>query len=759
MNRVSDQDYHQQVNEFRRDYLNRILIFLGGMIWLVGSVAMLVESTSQTLAIFLTFEVLCLACFFLGRQNRLAWAGRLFVLGVIVWAGTLAILAREPLLLILLIAIAPICAALLSLTETVILTVLLVSGELAILVILFPETWHGWLAAILPLATVAAVVLARLREIDFETILAWSRNSTRAAQERLAEVREHRAKLFRNVKDLDDANHRLERTNEMLVDARAEAERARQARDQFALTVSHELRTPLGFIIGFSEVMVNSPEVYADLTTWPPGLYADIEDIYRSSRHLLNLVNDVLDLGKADSNRLMLIKEPIAPEAIVDESTTIMSDAIAAKNLWLKVDVAPGLPELFIDRTRIRQVLINLINNALRFTEQGGITIQVNQHEESIVFCVRDSGPGIPENEVPKVFEEFGQANATVWRRRDGSGLGVPISQRFVEMHGGRMWLESQVGKGSDFFFSLPLTASVAWPRWISEPEKDNYWQLKIADNRSSRLLIVLSPDPGAGTIFEDLLQGYQVMAVTHPEEAQRLVERLLPRGIIVDQGMAGREEVQALLDNPPYDLPVLVLALPGSLAKMDALPEGVVDYLPKPVLRDDLLAALERLGKPVRRLMVVDDEETMLRFVSLALHSIAGMETIEIQTAASAAGAMAQLDLKNINGKAGSLPDAILLDLGLPDMNGWELLDLLKRDFTAQNQPVPPVILFTAATLQEELESRQRKTIQVSTRRTLSAEELGQAVQGLLEAIHPHFTPDPGDPGQPKNPSARSAF
>ena len=242
---------------------------------------------------------------------------------------------------------------------------------------------------------------------------------------------------MRVLKNLDQTYYQLERVNHTLVLARAKAEEAQEARDRFALAVSHELRTPLNFILGFSEMMVNSPDTYAELEEWPPGLYEDVEEIYQSSTHLLGLVNDILDLGQIEARQMTLFKETVDLSQLIDEVKAMIEPVVLRKGLWFKTDIAPELPPVFIDSTRIRQVLLNLINNALRFTETGGITVAVEANQDNILVRVEDTGTGIAKADIPKLFEAFRQVGEVNWRRHHGSGLGIPISRRFIQLHGG----------------------------------------------------------------------------------------------------------------------------------------------------------------------------------------------------------------------------------------------------------------------------------------------------------------------------------
>jgi signal transduction histidine kinase/DNA-binding response OmpR family regulator len=744
---IDDQEYHLQVLEFRRDYLNRTLLLLGIVVWLIGSIFLLLNASIKVFLFVLLFEAVIVLSFYIGRRTILTLAEILLTVGSLSCLLILIQWVHEPMLLVLLIVATSIYSTLFNKIWTAVVTVSIVIIELIVIRSQFPALWSGWQVIIIPLTTILASILSRLREYNFELILVWAATSTQSAIAHMEEAREHRGKLFRSMKDLNDAYHRLERANEMLLEARSEAEKARQAQKQFALTISHELRTPLSFIIGFSEVMVNSPQVYGDPSTWPQGLYEDIQDIYRSSQHLLNLVNDVLDLGKVDANRLLLVKETISPTLIVREAHAIMQEAVSAKGLTLSMKMDHDLPDLYIDRTRIRQVLINLMNNALRFTEQGGITVSVSKHSDGVLFSVSDTGMGIPESEIPKVFEDFGQVNDTVWHKRDGSGLGVPISQRFVEMHGGRIWLESTVGQGTTFYFVIPLPETVNWPPWPMELETNDYWKFKEKENQAVQLLLVLSPDPGSAKVIENILEGYQVSFVSDIREAQQKIEFLMPRALIIDQILQDRLEISQLIQDLPYDLPVLVFAIPGTVSSFHQLPEGVVDYLPKPILRENLYKAFQRLEKPVRRLWIIDDDESMVRFVRLAFASSPMGEPPKIL------GALCGKDaLKLINEESGllqteAIPDVILLDLGLPDMTGWDLLPQLREIFEKFNIVPPPVILITAALLSEELEARKRKVVQISTMEPLSSDNLGVVIRDLLQVVRPRFTSDRNEP------------
>ncbi len=754
------EEFSKQIEAFRRNYLVRVLALLAATAWAVGMAVLLVHSSARAAAALLGFELVCWVIYRLCLRKRLRWAQHLLVMSLYLGSLGLIWLVPDPALLFLSVLAAPIGVVVLGTAPAAAYAGLLVVGQVFSAYHLFPDTWFRWQTLLAPLMTIEATALAMIWSVNLYTVLGWAVHSTRTAVERLEEVQEHRAQLHRSMEELDAACQRLERANEMLTAARVEAEAARQARNQFAMTVSHELRTPLNFIIGFSELMVNSPDIYAELSHWPPGLYDDIQEIYHNSNHLIRLVNDILKLGQAEARRLILAKEWVAPAQIVQETEVIMRSAVAAQQLYFQVEVEPDLPELFVDRTRIRQVLINLISNSLRFTEEGGITLSVWRRATDVLFCVQDTGIGIPADEIPRVFEDFGQADTTVWQRRGGSGLGVPISRRFVKMHGGRMWLESEVGQGTAFFFTLPMPGGTVEPLDFVIARDDDGWRLALERAKSPKVILVLSPDPNAGQLVERYVDGYHVMASDHADLAAQFVANLLPHALIVDQAVAANPEVTSLIKALPYDLPVIVFGLPGSPVQVRELPAGVHSHLVKPVHREDLVTAIQNLAIDVRSLLVVDDDPAMARFVSLALaasqpvspSSTGPIRLVSALTGREALEHLGRLVNERDNGREAEQPDAILLDLKLPDMSGWDVLAVLQETPKWCNIPV---ILVTAADLREEIELRERNVLQVSTTRPLIAEELGAVLQALLGSLRPMVPANPDVSEQPGDPSA----
>ena len=341
MNPAATQDFQQHLDEFRQEQLKRVVAFLAVTAWLLGVVFLFVHFSGAALIMLCLCEGLCWLTYHLANHRRQRLARYLFVGGLMALTLTLAWLGKNPALLFVPVLAGPLAVALLAPRIAVAYTGALVVGQVLLGSQLYPQFMTSSLLLLAPLLVILATGLGLIGSANVLTILGWAETSITLASQRLEEVREHRGQLHRSVKALDEAVQRLERANEMLTAARVEAEEARQARNQFALTVSHELRSPLNFIIGFSELMVNAPGTYGDPVTWPTGLYDDIEAIYRSSNHLLHLVNDILDLGRADAQRLILVKEWVAPAQIVEETVGIIGSGVEARKLWLHTEIRP----------------------------------------------------------------------------------------------------------------------------------------------------------------------------------------------------------------------------------------------------------------------------------------------------------------------------------------------------------------------------------------------------------------------------------
>jgi len=447
---------------------------------------------------------------------------------------------------------------------------------------------------------------------------------------------------------------------------------------------------------------------------------------------------------------MRLLKEWVDVAEVVEEVAHMVRPGFARKGLSLDLRLEEQLPRLFVDRTRIRQVLLNLVANGLRFTDQGGVTVEVCSADVEVTFCVRDTGPGISQENIPKVFEEFRHIEEGSWRRREGAGLGIPISRHFVELHGGRMWIESVVGQGTAFYFTLPLPgAAHARLAALSAGEADaQHWRWRKQKAQSQQAVFVLSPDPAAGDVIARHVEDYHVVAAQSADEVSEKITQLLPVALILDQQVGEDVAAGATLSARSHGLPVITLSIPGSGGRERTLPGGASGYLVKPVTRRALLKALDGLGCAVGRVLVVDDDPAMVRFVVRVLTSAReiGCLTPGCQVATALTGEEALRRMRD------ERPDVVLLDLALPDISGWEVLARLRRN--PQWSSVP-VVLVTAYDWPQMTSDESGDALRVTLCRPFSRHEFAAVLKCLLGTIRPAYPPVSVPPAHPATPSA----
>jgi signal transduction histidine kinase len=235
-------------------------------------------------------------------------------------------------------------------------------------------------------------------------------------------------------------------------EARAEAEEANRLKTQFLTSMSHELRTPLNAVINFAYLL--SAGLEGPLTEAQVDM---LNRIGEAGRHLLELINNILDLAKIESGRIDLLLEDVKLGELITSVMSTAAGLVRDKQIRLHYEAPDDLPLVRGDRGRIRQILLNLVANAAKFTERGHILVRATATTQAVIVSVEDTGIGMTPEEIPQAFTEFVQVEGGLARRVGGTGLGLPISKQFVEMHGGVMWVESQPGAGSTFYFTLPI--------------------------------------------------------------------------------------------------------------------------------------------------------------------------------------------------------------------------------------------------------------------------------------------------------------
>lgn len=340
------------------------------------------------------------------------------------------------------------------------------------------------------LLTFLSALLAMQVTGDLYQVTEWALLNYQRERRVASELFDNRQLLERTLARTQALSERLQETNTELEHARGAAEEAKHFRGQFLANMSHELRTPLNAIIGFSETMLKFPMMY-DGVKLPGGYETDLQQIYNSGRQLLNLINDILDLSKVDAGKLEIRMARLDLKPLLNTVLSTASGLIAQKPIRLESDLPEQIPEVFADEARVRQVLLNLYSNAAKFTDKGSITLSVRLIEEGVQISLRDTGSGIPSDSLDIIFEEFKQAETGLRDPRSGAGLGLAISRQLLNLMGGRIWAESELGKGSTFYFVLPV---------YSEDDQTQ-------------------GDEGFGIITQNNQNGKENIAITHQEE------------------------------------------------------------------------------------------------------------------------------------------------------------------------------------------------------------------------------------------------
>ncbi|MGQ9554276.1 MAG: hybrid sensor histidine kinase/response regulator [Anaerolineae bacterium] len=552
--------------------------------------------------------------------------------------------------------------------------------------------------------------------------LDWARESSSQATALAERLRDQKAKLGLTVKALELSNHLLQRTNYELTVAEQEANEARASKEQFTATISHELRAPLNIILGFADIMHHSPEVYGAVN-WTPTLRRDIGEIYRNARYLSEFADDIVDLAATEKPRLLLRREPTDIAAVIEEVVPLAQALLHDKPVVLSLALQAGLPRPLIDRMRIRQVLLNLLTNAIRFTEKGQIEIRAHQSDEdTIELAVADSGPGIPADELGAIFDEFYQVAGTR-SAPGGKGLGLAIAKHLVQLHGGRIWAESTVGQGATFYISLPIggkdfsrsvrTPLPALPRRPYDPSA-----------------VVLDGSGQADTMLAEALEGWKLVQAQSPEELPALVEELHPDALLVNEAASGAQAANALAREFPY-VPVLAWEFLSDTGVAEA---GLVQaVLTKPIAAEELLATLERILPPgARHILLVDDDRSFVQLIQRMLQ--ARGRSYQVRCAYTGADGLRRATERT--------PDGIILDLKLPDMNGIAVARAMRG--TPELADIP-ILLVTAAALptkpsDEGMPTASVAAFQVLKGQGLSHVELTNLVMNTLQVVQADY-------------------
>jgi len=469
--------------------------------------------------------------------------------------------------------------------------------------------------------------------------------------------------------------------------ARSTAEAANLAKSQFLANMSHELRTPLNAIIGYSEILEEEAEDLAQEDFIP-----DLQRIQAAGKQLLGLINDVLDLSKIEAGKMELSLETFEISVIFNEVVNTIKPLIEKKGNTLTVKCDDTLGKMYADLTKLRQILLNLLSNAAKFTENGIITIELfhqknKEDEDEIRFCVTDDGIGVTAEQQNKLFQPFTQADYSTTREYGGTGLGLTITKEFTEMMGGSISVVSEFGHGSMFTILLPTVVS------------DFKRPVEVSSLEGEGIVLAIDEDQNVREFIKNYLSnlGYAVAVAAGGKEGLRLAKKLRPDAIILDVNMEGTDgwKVLATLKSDPFlaDIPVIMMSMEELQEKGFVL--GATDYLIKPVRHEQLAVILEKyhIGDDSQGLVMLVEDDTLILEVMAEMIKNAGLRFFKAENG--------KIALEHLDNKK---PALILLDLMMPVMNGYEFLTHLRQNEKWQSIPV---VVLTSSHLTSEQQAR----------------------------------------------------
>ena len=584
--------------------------------------------------------------------------------------------------------------------------------------------WLRWSASPVP---DEGLVFASARDVTAE----------RSVEEKL---REQAHELIVQGEELRAQQTALEQKNQ-------ELELASRFKSEFLANMSHELRTPLNAVIGFSELLLSDRE-----QPLHPEHRRRVEDVRLSGRHLLGLINDILDLVKVEAGRVTLHLEPVPPYEALEDARSMIAGAAEEKGISVRLESRATRPVL-ADRARLRQILINLTANAIKFSpRQAGVELLAEDDGTSVRFSVVDHGPGIDPALRARLFQPFVQGESPLVKSTQGTGLGLAISRRLVEAHGGEISVDSQPGQGATFAFTIPVCSPDQPPverttdPVLAPAALGGGWRrsdrVRVATTpvahpvpepvrRAGRpLVLVVEVDPAAARLLEAWLQaaGYDVRSVGDAGGALSLALQLRPAAMLLDVELAGSNGLDLLAElrrrPETRDLPVIMTSVSDDRTRGLAL--GAADWFVKPLEREALLARLAQLApaEPRERplVLVIDDDPRVAGILRGSLEP-AGYEVTATLTGAEGVARARAEDARR--------PDLVVVDISLPDLSGFEVVEALAHHAATAGLPI---LVLTAGDLAEAERERLRKHVRaVAIKGDVDQEALLATVQSLL--------------------------
>jgi len=526
------------------------------------------------------------------------------------------------------------------------------------------------------------------------------------------------AKLNVELEDKVRARTReLEAANRELQIANVKIREADRLKSEFLANMSHELRTPMNAIIGFTRLVRRKA---ADIL--PARQLENLEKVEISANQLLALINDILDLSKIEAGKMSVNIMPFELMTLVDTCFSTVEPMIKAGKVQLIREVPEDLPEMLSDQDKLKQIIINLLSNALKFTEKGEVKLSATVEDASLKIAVSDTGAGIPADALEYIFDEFRQVDGSSTREHGGTGLGLSITKKLTHILGGTIEASSVEGKGSTFTVILPLTRIEEEPSlertdFEEEPQPP-------AGAKAKKTLLAIDDDPNSLLLLRQNLEdeGYYVVGALTADEGIQKAAEIMPFAITLDILMPKKDGWEVLnhlkTDPATRNIPVIVLSIIDNKELGFSL--GAFDYLVKPLEKDTILSALQRIPDiPAKRVLVVDDEPSAVDLLTQILQD----EDYQVKGTYSGEEALRVLEA--------APQDIIILDLLMPEMDGFEVIQKIKANASWKNIPI---IVVTAKDLSDtDWEFLQQSVDRIIQKSGLSEQNLMNEVQELL--------------------------
>lgn len=529
------------------------------------------------------------------------------------------------------------------------------------------------------------------------------------------------AKLHLEIMELNQNLEKKvsERTRELEI-ANIKLKKADRMKSEFLANMSHELRTPLNAIIGFAEVLRDG--LCGELNE---NQKSAVIDIYESGKHLLQMINDILDLSKVEAGKMELQLEEFSLREAIDEIQSIIRDMANKKGLGLQVFVSDKVSNIYADQVKFKQIMYNLLSNAIKFTMQGSITISADCDDEKYIISVQDTGIGIEPKNFEVIFDEFKQLDSSQSRQYEGTGLGLALTKRLVELHGGKIWVESEgLGHGSKFSFTIPKIKQ--GQKAVLESHTHEPIQISTGKPHKGKKILIVEDNEHAAQLLRIYLTeaGYETEVAIDGEEAVKKAKQILPFAITLDIMLPkkdGWQVMQELKDFPDTGhIPIIIVSIVDDESLGFSL--GAVGYLVKPLDKDQLIGILDKIELASKqhspKVLIIDDNEDDVRL----MESILTNENFNV--------------IKAYNGDEGielaikEKPDLIILDLIMPQKNGFDVVKAVSENPDIKDIPI--IISTMKEITQEDRERLNNKVKSIIQKGEDARDRILQAIRNI---------------------------